>query len=553
MNSAQDNADDEKSIYSTSTEEVDEDDEDEEEEESIFYHPITAPNLTFDTLQAAVQFDAEISKFDILSYLKNVDEDSFFERAIILVNKGRSFVEKKQSTSDSVLIGEQLNKFLSDTMDQGDDDETEFFKPILEEDAYLLNLDELLLLLQKIDISSEKDDKPSDVIQVTETKEQLQMRVSSLEEQLRLAKECIHKMTINQQSQASEALSEESKTLSRNTQRQKQLESDIPYFSSYSHYSIHETMLRDYVRTKSYEDAIVNSPPGLFQDKIVLDVGCGTGILSMFAAKAGAKKVYALDGSKDIAACARRIVSENGFEGVISVIHTKVEEWVYPSEEEKADLIISEWMGYALLFESMLPSVLFARDNFMKKGGLVYPNIARMYIEGASDDKLEFWNDVHGMKMQNMKDVVEQELTTEASVEIVPADKIVTDRCEFYSFDMNDVKDEELDFQTSFSLKGSGKVDKLVISFDIDFVESNVSFSTGCQSQPTHWAQATLWLDSIVAPTLESNDETLSGVIKMKRSKENERGYDFDVKWEVNIKGEERSKCDGSIKSSMIP
>ena len=49
-------------------------------------------------------------------------------------------------------------------------------------------------------------------------------------------------------------------------------------------------MLRDRVRTATYASFIMNTP-GLFQDAIVLDVGCGTGILSMFAAQAGAKMV----------------------------------------------------------------------------------------------------------------------------------------------------------------------------------------------------------------------------------------------------------------------
>ena len=53
---------------------------------------------------------------------------------------------------------------------------------------------------------------------------------------------------------------------------------------------IHEEMLKDTVRTGSYRAAIMNNPH-LFKDKTVLDVGCGTGILSMFAAKAGASHV----------------------------------------------------------------------------------------------------------------------------------------------------------------------------------------------------------------------------------------------------------------------
>ena len=49
-------------------------------------------------------------------------------------------------------------------------------------------------------------------------------------------------------------------------------------------------MLKDEVRTMSYRNSIYHNTH-LFKNKIVLDVGCGTGILSMFAARAGAKRV----------------------------------------------------------------------------------------------------------------------------------------------------------------------------------------------------------------------------------------------------------------------
>ena len=79
------------------------------------------------------------------------------------------------------------------------------------------------------------------------------------------------------------------------------------YFNSYSSFYIHEEMLKDRVRTKAYQKAIENNPND-FKDKIVLDIGCGTGILSIFAARSGAKHVYGVENA-EIAHAAREIVA----------------------------------------------------------------------------------------------------------------------------------------------------------------------------------------------------------------------------------------------------
>ena len=87
---------------------------------------------------------------------------------------------------------------------------------------------------------------------------------------------------------------------------------------------IHEIMLKDAVRTEAYRDFIYENK-GWFKDKIVLDVGCGTGILSMFAAKAGAAHVYAVDNASIILKAEANAI-ENGLNDKITFIRGKIEQ-----------------------------------------------------------------------------------------------------------------------------------------------------------------------------------------------------------------------------------
>uniref|UniRef100_A0AAQ4Q1X4 type I protein arginine methyltransferase n=1 Tax=Gasterosteus aculeatus aculeatus TaxID=481459 RepID=A0AAQ4Q1X4_GASAC len=96
------------------------------------------------------------------------------------------------------------------------------------------------------------------------------------------------------------------------------------YFDSYAHFGIHEEMLKDEVRTLTYRNSMFHNKH-LFKDKVVLDVGSGTGILCMFAAKAGAKKVIGIECSS-ISDYAVKIVKANKMDDVVTIIKGKVEE-----------------------------------------------------------------------------------------------------------------------------------------------------------------------------------------------------------------------------------
>jgi cyclopropane fatty-acyl-phospholipid synthase-like methyltransferase len=116
-------------------------------------------------------------------------------------------------------------------------------------------------------------------------------------------------------------------------------------------------------------------------------VGCGTGVLSVLAVKAGAIKVYAVDNA-DIEEMMSSEFRQLIKEGKIEFIKATIEELA--SEEQfripKVDVVVSEWMGYFLIFENMISSYMFAIKTFLKPEGVVVPSHATMYLDVAFYD-----------------------------------------------------------------------------------------------------------------------------------------------------------------------
>jgi len=154
-------------------------------------------------------------------------------------------------------------------------------------------------------------------------------------------------------------------------------------------------MLRDSVRCKAFRRAIAEAvTPGC----TVLDVGAGTGILSMFAAQAGARAVYAVEQTQ-IVEVTRRIVEANGFSDRIKVIQGDITAVELP---EKVDVIVSEWLGSYAVDENLLPIVTHARDHWLKPGGRMVPESVTVWMAPAFDEYLQqevdFWrSDPYGI------------------------------------------------------------------------------------------------------------------------------------------------------------
>lgn len=255
----------------------------------------------------------------------------------------------------------------------------------------------------------------------------------------------------------------------------------------------------------------------------------------MFAAKAGAAQVYAIDCS-NIIDYARTIVEANKLSDTITLIKGKVEEVVLPVPH--VDIIISEWMGYCLFYESMLDTVLYARDKWLKPDGLLFPDKCTLFVTAIEDrqykdEKINWWDDVYGFDMSSIRKVA----ITEPLVDVVDPKQLVTTPYMIKEVDLYVAKKEDLDFESPFRLvvKRNDFVQALVTYFNVDFTKCHkkIGFSTSPEAQYTHWKQTVFYFDEYL--TVKKNEE-IFGTFQMKPNARNNRDLDFTIG--LDFKGE---------------
>lgn len=253
----------------------------------------------------------------------------------------------------------------------------------------------------------------------------------------------------------------------------------------------HEIMLADLARVNSYHEAIRRAvKPG----DVVIDLGTGSGILAMFAAKQGAKMVYAIEHG-DIIEVAKAVAAANGISN-ISFIRKNSRDFVAP---ELADIIIHEQIGSYLFEENMIENLLDLKSRALKPGGRILPARFQLFIEPVSllaDHRVPYcWEaPVDGIDFSVLKnDEIDRKYRLNPRWRPIQAGSVSHYACNpepLLEFDLNSPMDETsipTKLRAQKAVVRDSRIDGLAVFFKAMFDDDELGFSNAPDKQHTNW------------------------------------------------------------------
>lgn len=250
--------------------------------------------------------------------------------------------------------------------------------------------------------------------------------------------------------------------------------------------SWHFPMLNDQTRNNVYHEAIKQA---VTSDDIVLDIGTGSGLLAMMAAKAGAEHVYACEIVKPIAEIAQNIIQENGFNDKITIFDKGSTELQVGRELQKpATLLISEILDIGLLGEGVLPSLKHATSNLITEEAIVIPASAKIWGVLVNCENFKEMNTVDIVHGFNLKAFNYFSHSSHGFDLERDAHKALSNPFEVLSIDFKNIPASNQEFELDVPVVSSGTVQAVVTWFDLNLF-NNIEFSTRKGERHNHWRQ----------------------------------------------------------------
>ena len=267
--------------------------------------------------------------------------------------------------------------------------------------------------------------------------------------------------------------------------------------TDYNQLWIHRLMLSDLVRGEAFRKAIEHT---VTPDSIVLDMGAGSGILSFFAAAAGAKKVYAVERT-NIVGLIQELAKSNNLENRIEIIQSDILQAQLP---EKVDVLVSEWLGPFGVDENLLYPLLVTRDRWLKEGGAMLPELVTAWMAPAYDPVLDsdmfFWLsrpygfNYHAVAHHSANEIrySQQHLTTENLLSVAQP----MWRTDLHTFKATDARQP---FQCSLQFRAQREalMNCIVLWFDAEF-PGNTVLLCGPSAPRNHWGSTVCPLERVL-------------------------------------------------------
>ena len=152
----------------------------------------------------------------------------------------------------------------------------------------------------------------------------------------------------------------------------------------------HFEMLNDEERNSAFERALSKA---ITPSTTVLDIGSGSGLLAMMAARAGAKETISCEMNTPIAELAQYTVARNGYADKIIILDKKSTDMrIGVDMMKKADLLVTETVDCGLLGEGIIPSITHARENLLKEDARIIPKAATIIAAVVGSNQLRGLN-----------------------------------------------------------------------------------------------------------------------------------------------------------------